>query len=412
MNANMKPDKTETACLRELAKRYMDASASQEHGRTKELWRRLHDRRMQRPMIYIWAIIFTGELEEVANPVCRHPLFLEAEKRLRIDLYHHSTGDDYLLEPFIDFLAVRKGMEDGPWGVRTSIESSGGAYKAYADPPLKDLADLSLIRPPGHHIDEAATAVNLGLLQDAIGDILPVSVIRQPRYGAGFPVRLPHFRGFEQLMIDMVDNPAGLHRLLEKMLATTLAAMDQADAAGDYRTADADIQSVPYSSYTPDPFPVRPARRKDLWCHTHAQDFTLISPQMHDEFALRYQQPIMEQFAASAYGCCEDLTHKIDILRKVRNLKMISVAPAANLEKCAEQIGPDYVVSWRPNPTDQVCTSFDRERIRRTISEGCRILNRNGCHYEINLKDVVSLCGERKRLGEWVSIVREVIGGM
>jgi hypothetical protein len=409
----MKPDRTETACLRELAKRYTDASASQEHERTKELWRRLHDRRMQRPMIYIWVIIFTEEFEEVANPVCRHPLFREAEKRLRIDLYHHSTGDDYLLEPFIDFWAVRKGMENGPWGIRTHIvESKGGAYKAYADPPLKDLADLSLLRPAGHHIDEAATAVNLSLLQDAIGDILPVSVIRQPHYSASFPVFLPHFRGLEQVMIDMVDNPADLHRLLEKMLATTLAAMDRADAAGDYRTADASVQSAPYSSYTPDPFPVRPARRQDLWCFAQAQDFTLISPQMHDEFALRYQQPIMEQFAASAYGCCEDLTRKIDILRKVKNLKMISVAPAANLEKCAEQIGSDYVVSWRPNPTDQVCTSFDHERIRRTIREGCQILNRNGCHYEINLKDVVSLCGERERLREWVSIVREVIGGM
>jgi hypothetical protein len=409
----MKPDRTETACLRELAKRYMDASASQEHERTKELWRRLHDRRMQRPMIYIWVIIFTDEFEEVANPVCRHPLFREAEKRLRIDLCHHSTGDDYLLEPFIDFWAVRKGMENGPWGIRTHIvESKGGAYKAYADPPLKDLADLSLLRPAGHHIDEAATAVNLSLLQDAIGDILPVSVIRQPHYSASFPVFLPHFRGLEQVMIDMVDNPADLHRLLEKMLATTLAAMDRADAAGDYRTADASVQSAPYSSYTPDPFPVRPARRQDLWCFAQAQDFTLISPQMHDEFALRYQQPIMEQFAASAYGCCEDLTRKIDILRKVKNLKMISVAPAANLEKCAEQIGSDYVVSWRPNPTDQVCTSFDHERIRRTIREGCQILNRNGCHYEINLKDVVSLCGERERLREWVSIVREVIGGM
>ena len=75
----------------------------------------------------------------------------------------------------------------------------------------------------------------------------------------------------------------------------------------------------------------------------------------------------MESFAASGYGCCEDLTNKIDILREVKNLRQIAVAPAANLEKCAEQIGGDYVISWRPNPTVHVCTTFDRDPIRRQI---------------------------------------------
>lgn len=407
----MTPDKNEINTLRNLAKRYMTASQSQDHTRTKNLWRDLHDRKMKRPMLYVWCIIFTDELEEIANPVCKHPLFLEIEKRLKIDLYHYAAADDYLLEPFVVFEASQKGMEHGPWGTSVSIiPSKGGAYKAYAEPLVKNLNDLSMIMAPGHNIDEEKTEANLKLLQDAIGDIITVTVNRQPYYGANFPSRLPDMRGLEQVMMDMLDDPAGLHRLLEKMFRASSDAMDKADLLGDYSTVNAHVQSCPYSSYTPDPYPVRSAKRKELWCYAQAQEFTIISPQMHEEFALRYQKPLMEKYAASAYGCCENLTHKIDMLRTVKNLKMISVAPAADLEKCAAQIRGDYVISWRPNPTDQVCTSFDRERIKRTISEGCAILDRHGCQYEINLKDVVSLCGERERIREWVSIVRGITG--
>jgi len=39
----------------------------------------------------------------------------------------------------------------------------------------------------------------------------------------------------------------------------------------------------------------------------------------HYEFLLQYQIPIMEKFALSAYGCCEDLTEKVDMLRWIPN---------------------------------------------------------------------------------------------
>jgi len=193
------------------------------------------------------------------------------------------------------------------------------------------------------------------------------------------------------------------------MQQAVVAAHAKAEDLGDISRADQYIQSCPYSNYTVDPAPNVPAEHSDLWCFVQSQEFTGISPEMHKEFALDYQKPIMETFAASAYGCCEDLTHKIDILRDIKNLKQISVTPAADLEKCAEQIGSDYVISWRPNPTDQVCATFDKDRVRRLIAEGRDILEKYGCHYEINLKDVLTVQGDRERLREWVQIVRSVI---
>jgi hypothetical protein len=372
---------------------------------------------MDRPMIWIWVILFTDELDEITNLRCEHPLFRQKEQFLRTELYHHYIADDYLLEPYIPLRASCHGLQRGSWGVsfpHRTFEGrrpvDGVAYDAYVDPPLKSFDDLSVIQPVEHCIDEEKTAENRKLLEDAVGDILPIHVDRTPVYFREFfAPAVTNMRGMEQLMMDMIENPDGLHRLLRKMQKAVIAAHDKAAELGDISRADQYIQSCPYSNYTVDPEPNAPAAHKDLWCFVQSQEFTGISPQMHKEFALDYQKPIMERFAASAYGCCEDLTRKIDILRDITNLRQISVTPAADLEKCAEQIGSDYVISWRPNPTDHVCATFDRDRVLRLIKEGREILEKYGCHYEINLKDVLTVQGDRERLREWVQIVRSAI---
>ena len=80
----------------------------------------------------------------------------------------------------------------------------------------------------------------------------------------------------------------------------------------------------------------------------------MISPEMMKEFLLPYQIPILEQFGLSAYGCCEDMTKKIDILKEIKNLRRIAVTPWSNLLACAEEIGKDYVLSWRPSPAEMI----------------------------------------------------------
>jgi hypothetical protein len=131
---------------------------------------------------------------------------------------------------------------------------------------------------------------------------------------------------------------------------------------------------------------------------------------MHDEFMLQYQIPICELFGLVHYGCCEDLTRKIDILRQIPNLRRIAVTPWADAARCAEQIGPAYCVSWRSSPSDTVCCGFDPGRVRRIIREGLAAFCRNGCPVEINLKDVKTVQGEPNRLRRFAAICREEIG--
>ncbi|MBE0696102.1 MAG: hypothetical protein IH586_04190, partial [Anaerolineaceae bacterium] len=278
------------------------------------------------------------------------------------------------------------------------------------DSPLKDWSDLDQLALPAHRIDEAATARDLARLEEAVGDILPIHVDRSPVYkswNGDISYNLAELRGLNQLMLDLAESPREVHRLAALLRDGTLKAQAEAEVAGDWSTAESLNQASPYCAELPPPRANSyGASRKDIFLFIAAQEFTLVSPRMFDEFIVQYQLPIIEHFGLVHYGCCEDLTKKIKVLRQIKNLRSIAVTPLANLARCAEQIGTDYVISWRPNPTDMVCAGFDRQRIRRILSEGFAAAR--GCFLHINLKDVETVEGHPERLAEWVQLARDI----
>jgi hypothetical protein len=209
-------------------------------------------------------------------------------------------------------------------------------------------------------------------------------------------------------MMDMHDNPEWLHRLLAFMRDGILRTHEQAEAAGDWGLGAHQNQAMPYAGELRDPAAnVNGVLRKELWGYMAAQELTAVSPEMHDEFMLQYQLPILKEFGLVAYGCCEDLTRKIDMLRQIPNLRRIAVSPFANVAKCAEQIGSDYVISYRPSPADMVSYGFDITRIRTILKRDLAACS--GCHVDITLKDVETVERDPDRVRNWVRIAREVI---
>ena len=276
------------------------------------------------------------------------------------------------------------------------------------DPPIKELADAARLQKPHHSIDEEATAQDLQRLQDAVGGILPIHVNRSPVYQPNLAQELADLRGLEQVMWDMVDRSEWLHEQVRFVADGVRTTFEEAEADGDWHLADGANQAMTYSQELPDPQANGAGvKLESLWCFFNAQEFTLVSPAMHEEFILRYQMPLMSRFGLISYGCCEDLSEKIDMLRKVPNLRRIAVTPFADVRRCAEQIGQDYVIAWRPSPAEMVANAFDPDRIRKVV--GSAIDAMRGCHFDICLKDVVTVRGEPRRIRDWVRIVREVI---
>jgi hypothetical protein len=400
--------------LRELARQYAELAAKPVQNERRALWTRLNSLKRARPTVLVgygmhnvWCRqVFPDEAMQ-----CRDLFYRAHERALRMAIFQDSIGDDHILEPWI----TQRAAVDGEWarlfGVEeghSAVTMEGGSWRF--DPPIKQWSDIAKLKPVPHRVDEDATARWVSRLQDAVGDILPVNVDRGPAWQgfmADISTTLARLRGLEQVMQDVYDAPEQLHGLLRFMRDAVLAGQGAAEAAGDYSLTSQGNQAMVYcEDLEPPRANSGPRLRKDLWTHCAAQEFALISPAMHEEFLLRYQLPIISRFGLVSYGCCEDLTRKIDMLRKMPNLRMIAVTPRANVARCAEQIGADYVLSWRPNPTDMVCYQFDEALIRRIVRNAMEVAR--GCHVTITLKDVETVQGDPGRLSRWVQIVRSV----
>lgn len=395
--------------LRDLARRYMDVCADPDQDRRRNDWRRHNSLQRTRPLIYVRA--FAWQEMPQARCVCEQPLAREYEAFFRQRLFLSTFQDDSIFEPWVTVNAIHRCVG---WGVeidRHFTGAPGGSFKV--DYPLKSLGDASKLRAPWHEIDQQATATRLAQVQDLLGDVITVNVDRGPAYRmwtGDLSTDLGYLRGIENFMLDMLDDPQGLHDLMRFMAEGVLRTHEQAEKAGHWGLCAHQNQAMPYAMELPDPAANHDGvSRKQLWGYMAAQEFTAVSPAMHEEFLLQYQLPILKHFGLVAYGCCEDLSQKIDMLRQIPNLRRIAVSPFANVARCAEQIGDQYVVSYRPSPADMVGYGFDESRIRQILRRDLGACRANGCHVDITLKDVETVQSDPTRVQRWVQVVRDVV---
>jgi hypothetical protein len=397
----------ERTILRELAQQYLEICHRPEQASRREQWRRHNSLHREQPLIYVRAFAWP-EMPQ-ARCQCQDPFFRQYEDFFRNHLFWDGLADDSIFEPWV---TVRASHRCAGWGVaisRAMPDTPRGSFKI--DYALKEPVDLAGLRTPWHEIDEERTAHDHERVQEAVGDILPVDLDRAPAYrmwSADLSTDLGYLRGIEHFMLDMLDRPEWLHRLVGWMGEGVLRTHAQAEAAGDWGLSAHQNQAMPYAEELPDPAPnARGVRRNQLWGYMAAQEFTAVSPAMHDEFLLRYQLPILEQFGLVAYGCCEDLTHKIDMLRRIPNLRRIAVSPFADVARCAERLGPDYVLSYRPSPADMVSYGLDADRVCSILTRDLRACRQ--CHVDITLKDVETVEGDPDRVRQWVQVARRAI---
>jgi len=401
--------------LRGLAEKYAAIAALPIQDEKRKLWTDHFSLTPTRVPILATYGMWNAWCRDVfsdANMMCEDEFFRHHERKLRMAIFQHEVvGDDSIQEPWHTLEAAVSGGWAHLWGVDESMHKADveGGAAAY-DPCIKSWQDVSKLHMTHHEVDEEETARNLDKLSSVIGDILPIDVRRMPCYSglmADISSSITRMRGMMQIMIDMYESPKELHSLLAFMRDGILQNNQEAEDAGHYSLTCGQNQAVAYAGELEAPAANSgPRKRKDIWGFCAAQEFTLVSPEFHDEFMFEYQLPICEPYGLVHYGCCEDLGRKIDMLRRLKNLRSIAVTPVADVKLCAEQIGTDYVTSWRPNPTDMVCCGYNDDLVRRIIGEGlaaCR-----GGYPHIHLKDIETVQGDVTRLTRWVKLVREI----
>jgi hypothetical protein len=399
---------SDRSILRDLASQYWEITQRPVQDAHRDLWRRHNSLQATSIPIYVrrygWEEIPDSQLQ------CQEPAYQQYEDWFRRMIYRYSLDDDTVCEPWVPVRATFLTPSEGPFGPAHRWTGKEQGHAGVWDAPIKTRADLAKLVPPHHLIDEQATARRVERLGEAVGDIVPVIADRTPLYTVwegDISTHLAYLRGLEQMMWDMHDDPALLRELLSFLRDGVLRAHDEAEQAGDWRLCSHENQATAYALELPDPSAdSRPVPRSQLWGYFAAQEMTGVGPKLFDQFMLQYQLPIMERFGLVAYGCCEDLTGKIDLLRQIPNLRRIAVSPMADVARCAEQIGTDYVLSYRPSPSDMVSWGWSPARVREILTRDLAACC--GCLVDITLKDVETIQGDPRRIPEWVKITREV----
>ena len=398
--------------IRELAKKTREFALSDEMERRRRLWTDHNSLCFSRPPIYIRSVPF-GEYLKEGDLLCRDPKLRSLERRLLLNQYYMQLADDTIMEPFLTVRAVVDVDPVGVYGLPAGLTGKEGNIRAAAfKPSILEEDDVKKLHVRSYAVDEEATKRRVEWHEEVLDGILDVAVDRQASlccmWSNDISTLLAKLRGLEEIMWDAYDRPEWLHDLVAWMRDRILEHIDQTEQAGGFRLCNHQNQAMPYCRELEAPSASgKSVSTKQLWGYMAAQEFTTWGPDMFEEFMFAYQKPILERYGLVAYGCCEDLTRKIPIIKQLKNLRRIAVSPFADVGKCAEQIGGDYVLSWRPNPSSACSFGVDEDFVRQDVRRVMDICDQNHCVWDVTLKDLETTGGDPTSIVRWTQIIRE-----
>lgn len=401
--------------LQELAEKIANIAALPIHNEKIKMWKKVNSLKSKKPMVWINNIPWheMGVEDELklnaTNEFCRK---IEMEMRRTIYRWENMRVDMVVEPKIVCPLVINNsgfGIEEGADIVK--VDSDSDVHSRHFHIQIKEEDDIQKIKMPKISYDEDTTEQNFQIMSEIFDGILEVEKCGTPDFWFAPWDKLITWLGIQEGLTALALRPEFIHKCMERLIQAYSSMLDQYEKLnlltlnnGIYRTGSGGLG---YTDELPQPdFNPKKVKAADLWGFATAQIFTEVSPQMHEEFALNYELHWLKRFGLNYYGCCEALHKKMDIVKKIPNLRKISISPWANLEEAVLQIGDSYVLSCKPNPSIFAVESWDPEKARRDL---INILEKTkGCYVEIIMKDISTVRYQPQRLWEWAKITNDV----
>jgi hypothetical protein len=394
--------------IRDLAKQVADVAALPIMAERRAMWKRHNSLHRVRPMVLVFPEGSWRELLPGGQCLrCTGPDAGGIEWNLRAKLYHHEhLHDDAVIEAewFVDAAIRSTG-----WGLEPRWHESNDPTGARGfDPVLLEHSDLAKLQYPEYTYDQAATDRSQAELEELFGDILTVKRRGVRHISFHLMSMLSCRRGLAETMLDMAVDPQFVHdaiaifaegerRRVKFLVDNNLLSLNN-DSTYHSSGGNGYTDDLPAAGF--DPARVRLA---DMWGSAEAQELAQVSPEMHEEFSLRYERPLLAPFGLTGYGCCEDLTRKLDLAMTIGNLRRVSISPFADVDACAAKLGSRCIFSWKPHPS-HLCGRFDPQAVARYIQHTIDVTQ--GCVVEMILKDTHTCDHHPERFTQWTDIAQ------
>ena len=404
------------AILRRLAGELAEIAALPVHQEKARLWQKLNDRESERPMVWINEICWHEmNVDDELTLRTEHPWAQEQERELRRTLYQwrHLPGDMIVS----DFLACPLAIHSTDFGIVEEVDivttdPAADVVSRHFHIQIRDWPDLEKIKMPVVTHNELATELYYQAMGDVYGGIMPVKKIGQTHIWYTPWDYLIRWWGVQEVMLDLVERPDLVHAAVERIVAAWMIELDQfvemnllsldcnntRIGSGGYGYT----QSLPGPDF--DPGHVKP---HNMWGCSNAQIFSDVSPKMHWEFAVKHDLRWLERWGMVYYGCCEPLERKIEVLRRIPNLRKISASYWCQTERLWDKVGSDYILSHKPTPAIFARDHWDPDGARQELRTFLTQTGGPG-QVELIMKDISTVRYQPQKLWEWAKIAMEV----
>ena len=402
--------------LRRLGEAYVHVGRKDKTSGKAELWRALNDKKSIRPMLWINEIPWHEmNVDDELTLRTSHPWARELETELRRAVYqaNHMPGDMIV----DDFLECPKVFHSTDFGIIEKVETrhtdaESDIYSRHFEIQIKEPEDIEKIQIPKIAYLEKATEYRYAAMRDLFDSVCEVRLAGQKHIWYTPWDFLIRWWGVSEAMIDLAMRPEMVHAAYERMVDAWMGELDQLTELNllslDNNNTRIGSGGYGYVSDLPgedfDPQHVKP---NNMWGCSNSQIFTSVSPEMHWEFAVEHDLRWLKRFGLTYYGCCERLDLKMDVMRRIPNLRKLSVSPWCDSKRAVDEIGTDYVISRKPNPAvfaGEACRLEEAERDLRSFLDLAK-----DCHTEIIMKDISTVNHDPKRLWDWERMAMRVI---
>lgn len=408
--------KQDIETLRELAATYMAIAQMPVQREKIELWKALNRSRMQRPMVCIDQLPWNElHADSLLNCMIDDPYWRKLEWELRKTIYQWKHCPvDMVAEPYI---TIPKVIINSGFGLRgeadiLKLDAETTAASHHYRGVLRELEDIEKIRDLVITVDTLKTQEFWQQAQQVFGGIAPIVQSHGIQFHLGVWDYLTELFGIENAFMDFVDRPEFLHACMDRITAATIAGIEQCNALAVHD----DIANRCHCSYVytdtllPAPGQGNGAVSKNCWAFGLAQLFTSVSPGMMEEFEYPYIARMAEYFGMIYYGCCDRLDDRLDMVKRIPNVRKVSCSPWSNCKQFAERIGQELIMSNKPTPALLAGTSVNWDAVRADLQLTVDLARANQVNLELILKDVSTVGYEPERLTRWAEIAMEVVG--
>jgi len=403
----------EREILRSLAAHQMElATAPVMQARVKD-WQALNNFKMRRPMVYLEMGTFQ---EEVI------PKRMQCESDEARNIEWQILGNTLQSELFDDDFVVPDHFPVH-WAVGLNLFGQESKRTHAADESGKQTLGHQFVHSIndleedweklGHStwsVDREGTLAYVALLEDILGDILPVEMTGSALYSVPTQ-KIVHIMGMEAMFMNMMDYPELFLKMMQRAADETKAYFrfleeEKLLFPTNFRE-HLGQGSYCFTEELPGAIPEGGLKAKDVWGFMDSQETVGLSPDLYGELVFPAYKEISSQYGLLSYGCCEPVNSIWQYLSQLENLRKVSISPWCDQRFMGEALkGRRTIFHRKPSPNYLgVDVALDENAFRAHIME--TVNSAKDCTLEFTQRDVYTIHNNEQKARRYVEIIRE-----